>query len=132
MGWACGTYGGPEMCIQGFGGETRGKDVSTHPSTTKKKNKETKLNLKYADLRRRLSQVCLTPSRPTNANLGVKETFWTTCSRFKIAPEHCNRYSDTYCICTRYSILLHFAVDATSSLGMQRDMSGHVSIVVVL
>jgi hypothetical protein len=22
MGWACGTYGGEERCIQGFGGET--------------------------------------------------------------------------------------------------------------
>jgi len=25
MGGACGTYGGEERCVQGFGGETRGK-----------------------------------------------------------------------------------------------------------
>jgi hypothetical protein len=27
MGWACGTYGGRERCAQGFGGETRGKEI---------------------------------------------------------------------------------------------------------
>ena len=26
MGGACGTYGGREMCAQGFGGETQGKE----------------------------------------------------------------------------------------------------------
>ena len=26
MGGACGTYGGRERCVQGFGGETGGKD----------------------------------------------------------------------------------------------------------
>jgi len=28
MGGACGTYGGEEKCVQGFGGETRGKETT--------------------------------------------------------------------------------------------------------
>ena len=28
MGGACSTYGGEEGCIQGFGGETRGKETT--------------------------------------------------------------------------------------------------------
>ena len=28
MGGACSTYGGEERCIQGFGGETRGKETT--------------------------------------------------------------------------------------------------------
>jgi hypothetical protein len=27
MGWACGVYGGGEMCAQGFGGEALGKET---------------------------------------------------------------------------------------------------------
>ena len=46
-----------------------------------KKIGETKRNLKKnADLGSRLSQVCLPPSLRTDADLGVKETFRTTCS----------------------------------------------------
>jgi hypothetical protein len=32
MGRVCGMYGGEEMCMQGFGGETRGKRPLVRPS----------------------------------------------------------------------------------------------------
>jgi len=105
MGWTCGTYERRDTCIQGFGGKTRGKDVSTHPST-KELGKRNWIKKKNADLGSRLSQVCLTPSLRTDADLGVKETFRITCSWIKIAPEGSNRHSDTYVDIIAFS--LHF------------------------
>jgi hypothetical protein len=31
IGWTCGTYGRDERCIQGFGGETLGKETTLKP-----------------------------------------------------------------------------------------------------
>ena len=33
MGWACGAYGGEEGCVQGFGGETLGKETTAETQT---------------------------------------------------------------------------------------------------
>jgi hypothetical protein len=33
MGGACSAYGGEERCVQGFGGETRGKETTGETQT---------------------------------------------------------------------------------------------------